>query len=99
MWGLPKGPGDSAGWGKDFGGRHVAIEENEPEETRVSGVSRREDNTLNRGTYKHVRSIGWLKVHKIWHINKLSLAPLRAHRAQCHSFTVYCSVTSSKTTL
>ena len=43
--------------GKDFGGRHVAIEENEPEETRVSGVSRREDNTLNRGTYKLVREI------------------------------------------
>ena len=42
---------------KDFGGRHVAIEKNEPEETRVSGVSRREDNTLNRGTYKRVREI------------------------------------------
>ena len=43
--------------GKDFGGRHVAIEKNEPEETRVSGVSGREDTTLNRGTYKRVREI------------------------------------------
>ena len=43
--------------GKDVGGRHVVIEENEPEETRVSGVSRREDTTLNRGTYKRVREI------------------------------------------
>ena len=43
--------------GKDFGGRHVAIEENEPEETRVTGVSRREDTTLNRGPYKRVREI------------------------------------------
>ena len=33
------------------------IEENEPEETRVDSVSRREDNTLNRGTYKRVREI------------------------------------------
>ena len=57
MHGLPKGPGDSAGWRKGFGGRHVAIEKNEPEETRVSGVSRREDTTLNRGTYKRVREI------------------------------------------
>ena len=38
-------------------GIYVAIEENEPEETRVSGVSRREDTTLNRGTYKRVREI------------------------------------------
>ena len=59
MCGPPKGPGDSTGWGmiNDFGGRHVAIEKNEPEETRVSGVSRREDNTLNRGIYKRVREI------------------------------------------
>ena len=57
MCGLPKGPGDSAGWGKGVQGSHVAIEENEPEETRVSGVSRREDNTLNRGIYKRVREI------------------------------------------
>ena len=57
MRSLPKGPGDSAGWGKDLGENHVAIEENETEETRVSGVSRREDNTLNRGTYKRVREI------------------------------------------
>ena len=42
---------------KDYGESHVAIEENEPEETRVSGVSRREDTTLNRGTYKPVREI------------------------------------------
>ena len=57
LWGLPKGPGDWAGWGKGVGESHVAIEENEPEETRVSGVSRREDTTLNRGTYKRVREI------------------------------------------
>ena len=54
MLGLPKGPSDSAGWGKGVGESHVAIEENEPEETRVSGVSGREDTTLNRGTYKRV---------------------------------------------
>ena len=39
LWGLPKGPGDSAGWGKGVGESHVAIEENEPEETRVGSVS------------------------------------------------------------
>ena len=33
------------------------IEENEPEETRVSGVSRREDTTLNRGIYQRLREI------------------------------------------
>ena len=31
---------------KDFGGKHVAIEENETEETRVSSVSREEDDML-----------------------------------------------------
>ena len=45
--GLPKGPGDSAGWGKDVGENHVAIEENETEETRDSSVSREEDDMLN----------------------------------------------------
>ena len=45
--GLPKGPGDSAGWGKGVQGSHVAIEENEPEEAHVGSVSRGEDNMLN----------------------------------------------------
>ena len=40
MRGLPKRPGDSAGLGKDVGESHVAIEENEPEETRVGSVSK-----------------------------------------------------------
>ena len=43
--------------GKDFGGRHVVIEENEPEETRSIFPSRPTANTLNRGTYKRVREI------------------------------------------
>ena len=45
--GLPKGPGDSAGWGKDVGESHVTIEGNKPEETRVGSVSRGEDDILN----------------------------------------------------
>ena len=45
--GLPKGPGDSVGWGKDVGESHVVIEEDEPEETRVGSVSRSEDDMLN----------------------------------------------------
>ena len=44
--GLPKGPGDSAGWGKDVGGSHVAIEENESEERHVDSVSRGKDDML-----------------------------------------------------
>ena len=47
LCGLPKGPGDSVGWRKDVRGSHVAIEENEPEETRVGSVSRGEDDMLN----------------------------------------------------
>ena len=47
MRGLPKGPGDSVGWGKDVGESHVAIEEDEPEEMRVGSVSRSEDDMLN----------------------------------------------------
>ena len=47
MRGLPKRPGDSAGLGKDVGESHVAIEENEPEETRVGSVSRGADDMLN----------------------------------------------------
>ena len=43
MLGLPKGPGDSAGWGKGVGESHVAIEESEPKEVRVSSVIRGED--------------------------------------------------------
>ena len=45
--GPPKGPGDSAGWGKDVGGSHVTIEENEPEEMRIGSVSRGENDMLN----------------------------------------------------
>ena len=42
-----EGPGDSAGWGKDVGGNHVAIEEKESKERRVDSVSRGEDDMLN----------------------------------------------------
>ena len=45
--GLLKRPGDSVGWGKDVGESHVAIEENEPEDTRVGSVSNGEDVSLN----------------------------------------------------
>ena len=43
---LPERPGDSVGWGKDVGKSHVAIEENEPEDTCVGSVSRREGDML-----------------------------------------------------
>ena len=66
--------------GKGFGGRHVAIEENEPEETRVSGVSRREDNTLNRGTYKRVREIYDSYLHNRRPHLKFHFAPLFVHK-------------------
>ena len=42
-----EGTGNSAGWGKDVGENHVAIEENEPEEMHVGSVSRGEDDMLN----------------------------------------------------
>ena len=47
LCGLPKGPGDLAGWRKDVRGSHVAIEENEPDDTRVGSVSRGEEDMLS----------------------------------------------------
>ena len=43
LCGMPKGPGDSAGWWKGVGESHVAIEESEPKEVHVSSVIRGED--------------------------------------------------------
>ena len=51
MLGLPKGPGDSAGWGKGVGESHVAIEENDPEDTRAGSVFRR-NGTFSKFTNK-----------------------------------------------